>query len=320
MLHANYFALDGPSSKEIVNTPMDASLRIVMQTICIAAVNIFVMISGWFGIKPTKRSFLNLVFQVFFYLILVYIIFLTIGKTSFSLENIKHITLATSSNWFIKAYVLLYLLSPILNYYVDNASRSEFRFILVAFFIFQTIYGWAFPKATDYFVGGYSVVSFIGLYLLARYLKVYSVADTINWRYVILICLGIIVCVFALCILPSFLGYGMYTIYTYNFLTYTSPTTIAISTLTILGVSKLKIQSQLVNRLALSSFAVYLVYVSPWILHPYGLFFKNLHSQIQGLAYWGITLCIVCILYLVVACIDTLRLKVWKSICKCFAD
>ena len=64
------------------------------------------------------------------------------------------------------------IISPVLNAFVSTTSRKTFKDVLIAFFFIQTICG--FYSQYDFFNSGYSPLSFIGLYLLARYMKLYS--------------------------------------------------------------------------------------------------------------------------------------------------
>lgn len=314
ILHADFYALEGPSAADIITTPTDSMLRILFQAIAIVAVNVFVMISGWFGINPSKKGFFNLIFQILFYSTLIYVGAICFKFVPFTIKGMKDLILATSSNWFIKAYLQLYILSPVLNCFVKQASKSEFELILVGFFVFQTIYGWLFPASTDYIAGGYSPISFIGIYLLARYVRIHRP----KWmrcsiRIYCITYLIMILCITTICFAPP-VCMGIRTMYAYNLFTYVSPTTIGVALLMILITSKLNINNSFVNRLASSSFAVYLVFVNPNILKSYGNFFKVLHDECQGVYYWLMTLGIVILLYIVVACFDTIRLIIWKCL------
>lgn len=314
ILHADFYALEGPVANDIINNPTDSMLRILFQAIAIVAVNVFVMISGWFGINPSKKGFLNLIFQILFYSTLIYIGAVCFKFVPFTIKGMKDLILATSSNWFIKAYLQLYILSPVLNCFVKQASKSEFELVLIGFFVFQTIYGWLFPSSTYYIAGGYSPISFIGIYLLARYVRIHCPKWTRRpVRTYCITYLIMILCITAICFTPP-MYIGIRTMYVYNLFTYVSPTTIGVALLMILITSKLTINSSIVNRLASSSFAVYLVFVNPNILKSYGNFFKVLHNEFQGVYYWLITLGIVILLYIVVACFDTIRLIIWKRL------
>jgi len=318
VLHANFFALEGPSAEVIIASPADSLLRIIIQTICIVAVDVFVLISGWYGIRPSKRGFLNLIFQTLFYCIVIYAITIGFGVTTLSVHGFKELILGTSSNWFIKAYVLLYILAPVLNKYVENAPKDEFKRLLIAFFVFQSVYGWMFPFSTEYIQGGYNPLSFIGLYMLARYIRIYHPQWTrLPIKFDILLICAVTAIVTVACITPPYLSekeLSNVTIYGYNFLTYVSPTTILMALFIVIVCSKIHINSKTVNKLASSSFAVYLVFVNPNILTPYGEYFKDLHEQYQGLLYWFCVFGIVLLLYLVVAVFDTVRSVIWKRI------
>lgn len=202
-----------------------------------------------------------------------------------------------------------------LNRFSDTTNRSEFKHILISFFAFQTIYGLIFYKSTDYFQGGYSPLSFIGLYLLARYVKIYQP----NWvkhslRSDLTAIFSIVIAETAVCVIPALLGLGNDIVYGYILFTYISPTTILVALLSIIAVSKIKITSSVINRLGLSSFAVYLVFVNPDILSLFKSFFKDLYSQIQGIDYWLIVIAIVITLYLIVACFDSIRIYLWHRL------
>lgn len=178
LVHADFFSLGAPTVEDCVNNTLDAALRVYFQAISIICVNIFICISGWFGIRATMKGFCNFIFQCLFWLIGLYLIAMTIGTATLSTEGLKGCLVLTRLNWFIKAYILLYILSPVLNAFVEHASREVFKNVLIGFFVFQTVYGWLFSESTSHLQGGYSTISFIGLYLLMRYLRVYQPAIT----------------------------------------------------------------------------------------------------------------------------------------------
>lgn len=174
LVHADFFSLGVPSASDCVNAPIDSSLKVYFEAISIACVDIFVCLSGWFGIKPSIRSFSNFVFQCLFWLIGLYVVTLLLGTSSISIQGVMGCFALTKLNWFIKAYILLYILAPVLNAFVEKVTRKEFKNVLIAFFTFEFIYGWLFSGSTQHIQSGYSTISFIGLYLLARYVRIYQ--------------------------------------------------------------------------------------------------------------------------------------------------
>ena len=316
ILHANFFALEGPNVQDIINNPLDSILRIFFQAISIVCVNVFVMISGWFGIRPSRRGFCNLLFQIIFYLFLIYLLFILTGHAILSTSGILDLLLATPSNWFLKAYICLYLFAPVLNSFVEYASQKEFKFFLISFFLFQTIYGWIFTKSTDYIQGGYSPLSFMGLYLLARYIRIYKPSWSLKpLKIQILYYLSLLALVVGTCIIPPHCFHASLTmIYGYNLLTYISPTTILMASLMVTLTSKLHYRSKAINWIASSSFAVYMVYVNPHILTPYRNLFQEIHADYQGIIYWMIVILLSLLMYFGVIIIDQIRKYLWDKL------
>ena len=56
ILHADFGALGQPDKAEIMNFPFAATLRVILEMASIVAVNVFVLISGWFGIRHSIKG------------------------------------------------------------------------------------------------------------------------------------------------------------------------------------------------------------------------------------------------------------------------
>lgn len=178
-VHANFWSLGAPSFNDFIIYPLSSWTKTCVQSISIVCVNLFILISGWFGIRSSLKGFLNYIFQCLYFSIGIYIILILNGNLSISVKGIAEALYLLHANWFILAYALLYLISPILNSFVENSSKSTFRIVIISFFLFQTIFGW--PGSASWFEYGYSSTSLIGLYLLARYCKKYGVKIVTIW-------------------------------------------------------------------------------------------------------------------------------------------
>lgn len=175
VVHADFWSLGGPSVQEVKNSFLPSLTRIFFESISIVCVNVFIFISGWFKIRPTLKGFANFIFQCAYFLIGIYAVMLCLGYVDLSIKGIAGCFCLTPVNWFIKAYMGLYILAPVLNFFVENASKKTLGSVLIAFYIFQTIYG--FTGAAEFIVHGFSTFSFIGLYLLAQHVKLYVSVD-----------------------------------------------------------------------------------------------------------------------------------------------
>lgn len=312
IVHSDFFSLGAPSKDDICTNFTDSLLRIFFQSLSIACVDIFVFISGWFGIKPKIKGLCNYLFQCLFFLIGIYTVCLVTGITSLSIMGIRGCIAATPLNWFIKAYLLLYVLSPVLNAFIDNASRRQFKSVLVAFYLFQFTYGWAFSSSTSFIQDGYSTISFVGLYLLARYLKLYRPFITnFKWRTDLIIVFSLVVGTTALYLIFPEIGN--------RFLNYISPTTILISIFAILAFSKFSINSKFINWCAASSFAVFLLHTNPNVIWHFQAMCVRLHNLLSPLCYWGGLLIILATIFVLAIAIDQLRISIWKMLW-CFIE
>ena len=93
----------------------------------------------------------------------------------------------------------------VLNAFIEQASQKDFRNVLIAFFTFEFIYGWIFSGSTQHIQDGYSTISFIGLYLLARYVRLYQPRISLKSKsfYIASLCIAPI-CVTAAYITPPY--------------------------------------------------------------------------------------------------------------------
>lgn len=150
-----------------INSPMYSTLLYPLHI----AVICFVLISGYFGIKLSCSKLLNFIVQVLFYNILSYIIVVFLSN-NFSIKEFLYSFLPFSHNqdlWFIRTYLILMLLSPILNKYLNATSPEKIR-TMFAILIFIAMYLGLFgddPSLKE----GRNIVNFMMLYFLGNELR-----------------------------------------------------------------------------------------------------------------------------------------------------
>ena len=170
VVHSDFFALGAPDTEACRMAPLTSLWRFFIESVTIVSVDIFVLISGWFTIRPKRERLFEFLFQILFFNLLFFTVFAVVfPESTITKAGIESIFMLNRRFWFVKAYLLLYFLSPVLNSFSD-LPRNKQSLILIGFFLFQTIYGWCYP-AVVWFNEGYSAISFIGLYLLAQYLR-----------------------------------------------------------------------------------------------------------------------------------------------------
>lgn len=314
LVHSNFFSLGAPTQILCSQNPDFAFSSFFVQGLSICCVNLFVLISGWFGIRPKLKSFLNFLFQCLFFLVGIYIIMTIMGLTDISykgiLKGIAGCFFLLKWNWFIKAYICLYIIAPMINSYIDCVDKYHVRNFLVSFYIFQILYSWI-SDAAVFFESGYSTLSFIGLYTLARYSKLYPNRFTsFDKKIDLMIYLGI-------SLLLAIVGY-LFVVNNINFLTdkifsYVNPLVILSALYLLLFFSKIKIHSSIINWIGASSFAVFLLHTNPNLCIQYFVpSVKFIVSEYNGFFFVIVLLSFLISIFLLAILIDQLRLVLWK--------
>ena len=74
ILHANFLGARAPEHTDfLVNAPR-AWEQMILEALCIVAVDTFVLISGWYGIQFKKRRLAGFLFQVWFFTFVLYFV------------------------------------------------------------------------------------------------------------------------------------------------------------------------------------------------------------------------------------------------------
>ena len=104
-----------------------------LTTLFSIGVPVFVLISGYFGIRRSVKGLLNIIAQVVFYCLIAVLLCFFVFHQSVTTDNILSIIFPVTKTqyWFISSYILLYLLSPYLNRLLNNLERLEFAGFIV---------------------------------------------------------------------------------------------------------------------------------------------------------------------------------------------
>lgn len=257
ILHSDFKTFGIPSEIEIDTAPWGSFGRIFVESFSLSSVNIFIMISGWFGIKTSLRGCFNFLFQVIYFYSLSFFITWICGINDLSITNILHVFCLPSNGWFIISYLGLYILAPVYNTFLNIASKQVQRNILLSFFILQTVYG--FVGNSTNFNFGYSTLSFSGLYLLAGYVRRHIDNDDYKFKWG-----GVIVYVSIVCVVSAAMFFLPFTIA--RMMQYTNPLLVISSLSIVVQCSKIHLKvNKTINFIAASAFSVYLLHENIFI-------------------------------------------------------
>ncbi|HIZ05884.1 MAG TPA: hypothetical protein H9818_08530 [Candidatus Phocaeicola gallistercoris] len=305
VVHADFMALGEPKPNDMYLQPLSTVARILMESLSIVCVNVFVLVSGWFGIRPNVKGVTKFLFQSFFFLFAIYAFFLMIGEgEKFSVDY-----LFMKDYWFVKAYLGLLIIAPLMNAFIEKASKKQMLVFLLCFYIFQTLYGWVVFSA-DFIMNGYSTFSFIGLYMLGRYVRLYPSQYTgLNS----LKCLGVyfFINIFLTIISVLLLLFDQAYYLQKVVMSYVNPFTILASLYLLLGFVKMQFTSNFINWIAVSSFAVYLLHCNRYVLDEYLSICRYMYQEYSGIVYIILIFLILSAVFLLAVLIDRIRIFFW---------
>ncbi len=146
-----------------------------MHSLSIVCVNCFILISGYFGIRWRRRSLWNYVYQVLFWTVIAYFVAVVIGIHDFDAKQFIW-TLITfmSENWFKLSYLGLFMLSPMLESFIEKSSQQQLSTFILVFYSFSTFFGWILQVSPE-FKEGMTFISLSGLYLIGAYIRKYDI-------------------------------------------------------------------------------------------------------------------------------------------------
>ena len=157
-------------------------------------INCFVLITGYFMCKShiTAKKFFKLLFELEFYNIFIYFIFLFTGYEPFSIkEFVKCIfPIYSVSDGFTSCFLLFYLCIPFLNILIHNLNEKQhIRLILLVSFIY--IFFGTVPKfsVTMNYVSWFCVLFFIASYIRLYPKKIFE--NTAFWGIATLISIAL---------------------------------------------------------------------------------------------------------------------------------
>ncbi len=317
VVHATFIGTGFPKITETTQNPISSFCRFGFGAISIVCVNLFLLISGWFGIHFHLKKFISFILTAIFYALLIYIALLLLYPPKYlNWTSVSTVFMLNSNDyWFIKSYIILYIFSPILNTYIEKSDEKQLRLTLIAFYIFQTVYAWLSIYGAADFQGGYSALSFMGLYLLAQYFHRYP-GITKNWdaKHGIGLFFGIALLNASLGFLVTRLGLPI----AGRIFTYTNPLVIIQALGLLIGFSKFTFQNNFVNWIASSCLAVYLLHANELILRVYyGPTIRNWFVQENCFPFLCYTFVFLSLIFITAILIDKVRIYLFQLVKLC---
>jgi len=311
-LHVNDAAL-GELTPDIFAADYGKGIfRLVFESLAIAGVDVFVLISGWFGIKASTKGLVRLLFQCAFFFVLL----LPIGLLCrhMSAADAMSAMMASRGYWFVCAYIGLYILSPLINMFVEHATKQQFGWVLGLFWTFLIVFGWVIDERQ--FVHGYSTISFLGLYLLSRYVRLYGLPLTDRkWGFHAAVYAASVVLVAGVAAASLYANIAVVSVIS-RMWSYLNPLVVIEALALLLLFAEMKIESRTINALATGVFGVFLLHLHPLIFDLYKEVAQAIWANYSDclLAYCPLILLYITGVYVLGWTIDRVRLGLWAPI------
>lgn len=260
-----------------VESPL-SSVRVIgtlLEMFCLVAVNTYVFISGYFGVKGTFKpsKAVALLCQIWFYSLLIPFVLSFAGvpiigvtEGSFNIYGLAQyfFPIETEHYWFATAYFMLYLLTPVLGAAVNAMSKRQLQITLGGLVILFSAVKSVSPIAFTVDKYGYDLAWFICVYLVAAYFSLYGSTffEKRGWLiYAVSMtaCFGIQMLMWLLCQRSTNFAYYFTVPFHYNFIL-----CLAGAVGLFYGFLKIRIKegrlAEIIRKLGTLSFGIYLLH------------------------------------------------------------
>lgn len=175
----------------------------IVQSFAITGVNTYVLLTGYFMSQgsPKVSKLLQLICTVYFYTLLISLAMMVVGTFVLHSGNSVYkmvqylFPVSDEHYWFVTAYVIMYVLSPVLNAAVNTLKKNQLKFVIIGLLVWFSAIKSVVPVVLSTDRYGYDFGWFICLYLIAAYMRRYNVAlfDTAKKSALVFLGSGIII-------------------------------------------------------------------------------------------------------------------------------
>lgn len=309
MIVLSHLIIHGYPASDFVFTSgalTDNLWKVFLYVLCSGAVDCFMFIAGYWGIKLNDKRLFAYIFQISFYAVLTYVCYhflvLKAGVDSFLSWN----TLSSMCNmngrwWFVFAYFGVMLVAPFINAGFDNLPQKSVLILILAMFL---LYCSGIRYMAHSFIEGLSIM--LMMYMLGRYLHRYPISFLQKYS----------IWIYLLCVIGLFIQQFYYVAHECNDRTamvyvasHANPLCVLIGISLFYSFLKLKMpQFKIINFIASGCFASYLITdgflrekVNGWIV-------RHINFGVIGLVFMAIAIVVICSLF------DKIRLYLSKCI------
>ena len=253
IVHCNGWFVGGmPDNFDETNLSVFRISQATIQAITCTCVNMFLLISGYFGLKLKWKSILNIYMLLISISIPFYLLNVYLGDTFSIRQFLSRFMAFSRSGYFVECYLLLMFFSPVLNAFIEKLGKKILLWVLL-FWGIEIYFEFVLHDGDLGFMRGYSFIHFVLIYMIGRTLSLYKdLLFQINkGMYLIIYILSTII------ILCLYTTLDMLSAYSYC-----SPFNIIATCSLFMIFAKTIYYNQWINWIASSTFAVYIIHIN----------------------------------------------------------
>lgn len=294
--------------KEYSNQPFFQAVSIPLHI----GVVVFVLLSGYFTIKLKPSGLIKLL-GIFIIYCLPEVIY-SVATSKNMLHTIRSLMFFSNSHfWFVKTYLYLFLVSPMINLWLKNATERQ-RWYMVAVFAFVACY-MAMTKGDASMSNGKNLTNFIYFYLVGNQLYYYKDKwmNVKTWK-IILSYLTFSIAIMAVVYFMH--GNIIGKMVKAMSFPYHSPLILVGAVMFFMIIGKQHIQSRFINYVAASSLAIYLIHGSrPYLPELHGVVCGYLQNVTgNNITLFGSYIVYTLMVIAACVCLDKCLTPVWNII------
>lgn len=280
-----------------LGTSTDSSYQLILYSLSRLGVTGFMFISGYYGIRMNAVRLYRLLSMVCLYWLVTTVI---CGNISIG-GLVKGVIHAWDMWWFVASYFMICILSPLINEGIERISKKTFSYVLLGIVVYTYIGHFIIGKDS------HDTDILLSIYLIARYIRLYF-APPSSKKALLFIC---IISTISLMILPLIVMRIIGSIKITDMLICNNSPIVLISAGTmVMLMDKCRLHNGIVNWLASSTLAIYLITESGFRMRIDNWLFQNI---LENPFYGYFLIIVVCIFCLF---IDKVRLLLVKPIDK----
>ncbi len=261
ILHYNNASI-GKALANVVSGSTNERLLLALEALSICAVNVFMLISGYFGCTAQKSSWaktLCLLLQLILFRVCTNLLDVCYGG-NFCLESLARSLLPAA--YYVVLYAVTYLLSPYVNILLGKLSGRERRRLVILVVVLFSVW----PSGVDLMAvklkwnlsglstiglygsqSGYTIVNFLMMYILGACLRM----NDVSWKP------GKALTIFVSCTLAVYLWSKSYRGTAWA---YCNPLVVLQAVSVFLLARNWKIQSRLINSFSAGTYTSYIIH------------------------------------------------------------